>query len=117
MIRPWSGYLAALEHLKSRSDKDVVYPKRRRNILIRPPDSKTLCQPCILPATTDGRIRVGVGHVIEVPADKCRMRTGIQSGPYLFRLIPAMTERIPKLSNDGPGSIHNAVIDVSDDLQ
>ena len=70
----------------------------------------------VLPAAPDGEIGKGIGDIVEIPANNCRMRAFVQFRPYLFGLVSPQAECIAKLFGDGTGGHEDAVVDILYDL-
>ena len=107
----------ALQDVDAGVGQDIIDAQSRGNIGISAADAEPLFNKGVAPGAPDREIGIGVGDIVEVPADNGGIRAAVKLLPNLHGLFGAETKGIPKLFRDGHGCGEDAVIDIPDDLE
>lgn len=117
VIRVRQGKFSALQDIDAGVSQDIIDTQGGGNMDIGPADAKTFFNKSIPSRALDRKISIGIGDIVEIPANNGRVRAFVQLLPHFQGLLAPQAEGEPELLDDGLRSRKNTVIDIFDDLQ
>src|SRR5690242_2350210 len=90
--------------------EDVIYPQGGGNPRISPSETKPLLQKSIPQLPADGKVTVGIGRVVEIPAQDDGIGTPGDQGCHFARLVLPLYKGLAQFGEDGPGGDQSGIL-------